>query len=190
MWLDLTLASGSDIFKLIFAIFLPPLGVFLEVGCTMHFWRACQLTSERCTYYLWLLPGKWLYIHPNMLTHVFFLPIRAFFTLYVNLLTQMYVFCNAAPASPIEDYTDTHRHFLALIIKLGYVRVLVNQLLLLMAHRHHTLRRCKVYMPDNSMQVLVNSRVSSWKLLRQSQVPRCLSNFARCPLIRAERWFL
>lgn len=30
--------SGSDFFKIIFAIFLPPLGVFLERGCHLDFW--------------------------------------------------------------------------------------------------------------------------------------------------------
>ncbi|SHO78187.1 Similar to S.cerevisiae protein PMP3 (Small plasma membrane protein) [Malassezia sympodialis ATCC 42132] len=31
-------ATGSDVFKLIFAIILPPLGVFLERGCHADFW--------------------------------------------------------------------------------------------------------------------------------------------------------
>ena len=34
----------SDIFKVIFAILLPPLGVFLEVGFTGHFWLNILLT--------------------------------------------------------------------------------------------------------------------------------------------------
>ena len=34
----------SDIFKVLFAILLPPLGVFLEVGLTGHFWLNILLT--------------------------------------------------------------------------------------------------------------------------------------------------
>ncbi|MBN1769253.1 MAG: YqaE/Pmp3 family membrane protein [Prolixibacteraceae bacterium] len=33
-----------DILKIIFAIILPPLGVFLEVGITKHFWLNILLT--------------------------------------------------------------------------------------------------------------------------------------------------
>lgn len=33
-----------DILKIIFAIILPPLGVFLEVGITKHFWINLILT--------------------------------------------------------------------------------------------------------------------------------------------------
>jgi len=33
-----------DIIKIIFAIILPPLGVFLEVGLTKHFWLNILLT--------------------------------------------------------------------------------------------------------------------------------------------------
>lgn len=33
-----------DIVKIIFAIILPPLGVFLEVGITKHFWINILLT--------------------------------------------------------------------------------------------------------------------------------------------------
>jgi uncharacterized membrane protein YqaE (UPF0057 family) len=36
--------TGSDIFKIIFAILLPPLGVFLEVGLKGHFWLNILLT--------------------------------------------------------------------------------------------------------------------------------------------------
>jgi uncharacterized membrane protein YqaE (UPF0057 family) len=36
--------TGSDIFKILFAIVLPPLGVFLEVGFTGHFWLNILLT--------------------------------------------------------------------------------------------------------------------------------------------------
>ncbi|PWN47307.1 UPF0057-domain-containing protein [Violaceomyces palustris] len=34
----------SDIVKIILAIILPPLGVFLEVGCNAHFWLNILLT--------------------------------------------------------------------------------------------------------------------------------------------------
>lgn len=37
-------ATPSDIFKIIFAIILPPLGVFLEVGFKGHFWLSILLT--------------------------------------------------------------------------------------------------------------------------------------------------
>ncbi|HZW10175.1 MAG TPA: YqaE/Pmp3 family membrane protein [Phycisphaerales bacterium] len=33
-----------DLVKIIFAILLPPLGVFLEVGLTKHFWLNILLT--------------------------------------------------------------------------------------------------------------------------------------------------
>jgi uncharacterized membrane protein YqaE (UPF0057 family) len=33
-----------DILKIVFAILLPPLGVFLEVGLTLHFWLNILLT--------------------------------------------------------------------------------------------------------------------------------------------------
>ncbi|KAF8654129.1 hypothetical protein AX16_003660 [Volvariella volvacea WC 439] len=36
--------TASDICKLIAAVVLPPLGVFLEVGCTAHFWINILLT--------------------------------------------------------------------------------------------------------------------------------------------------
>lgn len=36
--------TGSDIFKILFAILLPPLGVFLEVGLKGHFWLNIVLT--------------------------------------------------------------------------------------------------------------------------------------------------
>jgi uncharacterized membrane protein YqaE (UPF0057 family) len=34
----------KDIFRLVFAIFLPPLGVFLQVGLGKHFWINIILT--------------------------------------------------------------------------------------------------------------------------------------------------
>lgn len=36
--------TGTDIFKVIFAIILPPLGVFMEVGFKGHFWLNILLT--------------------------------------------------------------------------------------------------------------------------------------------------
>lgn len=36
--------TGSDFFKLLFAILLPPVGVFLEVGIGLHFWLNIVLT--------------------------------------------------------------------------------------------------------------------------------------------------
>ena len=36
--------TGSDIFKVIFAIILPPVGVFMEVGFKGHFWLNILLT--------------------------------------------------------------------------------------------------------------------------------------------------
>lgn len=35
---------GSDVLKILLAILLPPLGVLLEVGLTMHFWLNIVLT--------------------------------------------------------------------------------------------------------------------------------------------------
>jgi uncharacterized membrane protein YqaE (UPF0057 family) len=43
--------TGSDIIKLVAAIFIPPLGVFLEVGLTGQFWLNILLTL------LGFLPG-------------------------------------------------------------------------------------------------------------------------------------
>lgn len=37
-------AEGFDIVRLLLAIFLPPLGVFLEVGLGLHFWLNIVLT--------------------------------------------------------------------------------------------------------------------------------------------------
>ncbi len=37
-------ATATDIFKILFAILLPPLGVFLEVGLKGHFWLNILLT--------------------------------------------------------------------------------------------------------------------------------------------------
>ncbi len=37
-------ATPSDIIKIIFAIILPPVGVFLEVGLGKHFWINILLT--------------------------------------------------------------------------------------------------------------------------------------------------
>ncbi len=37
-------ATGTDIIKIIFAIILPPVGVFMEVGVGMHFWLNILLT--------------------------------------------------------------------------------------------------------------------------------------------------
>ena len=36
--------TASDVVKVILAIFLPPVGVFLEVGLTTHFWINLILT--------------------------------------------------------------------------------------------------------------------------------------------------
>lgn len=37
-------ATGGDIFRIILAILLPPVGVFLQVGLTLHFWLNIILT--------------------------------------------------------------------------------------------------------------------------------------------------
>lgn len=36
--------TPTDAFKVVFALLLPPLGVFLEVGLTLHFWLNLLLT--------------------------------------------------------------------------------------------------------------------------------------------------
>lgn len=36
--------TGTDIFKVIFAVILPPVGVFMEVGLKGHFWLSILLT--------------------------------------------------------------------------------------------------------------------------------------------------
>lgn len=36
--------TATDVFKVIFAIILPPLGVFMEVGIKGHFWLNILLT--------------------------------------------------------------------------------------------------------------------------------------------------
>lgn len=37
-------ATGGDIFRIILAILLPPVGVFMQVGLTLHFWLNILLT--------------------------------------------------------------------------------------------------------------------------------------------------
>ncbi|MBL4538627.1 YqaE/Pmp3 family membrane protein [Oceanicaulis alexandrii] len=37
-------ATGGDILRLILAILLPPLGVFFQVGLSLHFWLNIVLT--------------------------------------------------------------------------------------------------------------------------------------------------
>ncbi len=39
-----TTTDGNDLIKILIAILLPPLGVFLEVGLTKHFWLNVLLT--------------------------------------------------------------------------------------------------------------------------------------------------
>ena len=41
---DAATRSGGDLLKILLAIFLPPVGVFLEVGLGMHFWLNILLT--------------------------------------------------------------------------------------------------------------------------------------------------
>ncbi len=36
--------TATDVFKVIFAIILPPLGVFMEIGLKGHFWLNILLT--------------------------------------------------------------------------------------------------------------------------------------------------
>ncbi len=36
--------SGMDVIRILLAIFLPPLGVFLQVGLGLHFWINILLT--------------------------------------------------------------------------------------------------------------------------------------------------
>ncbi|EWG55850.1 plasma membrane proteolipid 3 [Fusarium verticillioides 7600] len=43
--------TGSDICKIIFAIILPPVGVFMEKGCDSDFWMNLFLTC------LFFVPG-------------------------------------------------------------------------------------------------------------------------------------
>jgi uncharacterized membrane protein YqaE (UPF0057 family) len=37
-------ATGGDIFRIILAILLPPVGVFMQVGLGLHFWLNIVLT--------------------------------------------------------------------------------------------------------------------------------------------------
>jgi uncharacterized membrane protein YqaE (UPF0057 family) len=37
-------ATGGDIFRILLAILLPPLGVFFQVGLGLHFWLNILLT--------------------------------------------------------------------------------------------------------------------------------------------------
>jgi uncharacterized membrane protein YqaE (UPF0057 family) len=37
-------SAGADVIRVIFAILLPPLGVFLQVGLGLHFWLNIVLT--------------------------------------------------------------------------------------------------------------------------------------------------
>jgi uncharacterized membrane protein YqaE (UPF0057 family) len=39
-----TSSSGADVIRILIAILLPPLGVFLQVGIGLHFWLNLVLT--------------------------------------------------------------------------------------------------------------------------------------------------
>jgi len=41
---ETTTSSSNDVLKILLAILLPPLGVFLEVGIGLHFWLNILLT--------------------------------------------------------------------------------------------------------------------------------------------------
>lgn len=41
---DRRTATGGDAIRILFAILLPPLGVFLQVGIGLHFWLNILLT--------------------------------------------------------------------------------------------------------------------------------------------------
>ncbi len=41
---DVAQSNGGDVLKILLAILLPPVGVFLEVGLGLHFWLNCLLT--------------------------------------------------------------------------------------------------------------------------------------------------
>jgi uncharacterized membrane protein YqaE (UPF0057 family) len=41
---DRRTATGSDVIRILAAIILPPLGVFLQVGLGLHFWLNILLT--------------------------------------------------------------------------------------------------------------------------------------------------
>ena len=47
-----------DIIRLIFAIFLPPVGVFLQVGLGLHFWINIVLTL--CGYVPGIIHAVWI----------------------------------------------------------------------------------------------------------------------------------
>ena len=42
--IDRRTATGGDVIRILFAILLPPLGVFLQVGLGLHFWLNILLT--------------------------------------------------------------------------------------------------------------------------------------------------
>lgn len=46
-----TTAGGADVLRILLAILLPPVGVFLQVGIGMHFWINLLLT------FLGYIPG-------------------------------------------------------------------------------------------------------------------------------------
>lgn len=41
---EVSTRGGSDVLKILLAVLLPPVGVFLEVGLGMHFWINIVLT--------------------------------------------------------------------------------------------------------------------------------------------------
>lgn len=41
---DTARSSDGDVLKILFAILLPPVGVFMEVGLGLHFWLNILLT--------------------------------------------------------------------------------------------------------------------------------------------------
>ncbi len=57
-----TKSGGADVLRILIAIFLPPLGVFLQVGIGMQFWLNLLLTMlgyfPRIIHAVWIILKK------------------------------------------------------------------------------------------------------------------------------------
>lgn len=62
----------SDIIKIFFAIFVPPIGVFLERGCAVDFWINILLTilGKSCRSY----PQRIFHSHSPLSLHLGYIP--------------------------------------------------------------------------------------------------------------------
>ena len=54
--------GGLDVLRILIAIFIPPLGVFLQVGIGLHFWINLVLTLLVVSFPLALIHAIWVIV--------------------------------------------------------------------------------------------------------------------------------